>query len=717
MTDQKSAASGRLAVPVERTRFRQLLAANPNYFGNLAESKLTAISQISGDVGYEELSCIGYNPALSLLEATVQIKRPVGYEGTLCFPGSTEYVRFFVDYGAGWVDGGVTSFRAHDIPDSTDCAKHPDKPLTYVATLRLQPQRRACADPVLPRVRGILSWQLVPPAGNPNWNPIWGNHLDRNIQISPRPFWLGDIIGLVPKNALAKLPPHLIEAGPIPIPLPDPPPLTLKEILTLHGAGQTGASAPVDLHRAAFPHVQALLGSADQAAFATASSEWKDIGLDIEKILGALDQTKADVSYEELNCLGLEYNLDRLVATFRIKRASGYSGGPCTHGSTEYVAFWADWDDTCKWSYLGTVQVRVHDYSPIPGGGLAYSVILPVDLSAVRRSCTNPKISRIRAVLSWNLAPSTVDPDELKHWGNRLDAHVQIRPGAAGVPNEPTMSVIGGIGVADIHVLSDGMTSPAATFAFGGGPADAWGLGRPCPFGGLVIVQGPPILGHKYRLWARKFNDPMSETVVRDTFHIVNWLGTGSFVTPDINGYAPYRDTLANLDQVLAHWSPPGDELWEIRLELATLGGTVIGSTIWHRIQVDNTAPRRRPASAPFEPPDVACEIHIDSGGDCKDFNVATVIQGHFVARDLHFGGFKLTTLPSSMAPNPPTTGTPGTSQTGTFASGGDVWQLNTSGMKPCGYVVLLEVWDRTIVNSVPGQHNHNFFDVGFCLR
>jgi len=37
--------------------------------------------------------------------------------------------------------------------------------------------------------------------------------------------------------------------------------------------------------------------------------------------------------------------------------------------------------------------------------------------------------------------------------------------------------------------------------------------------------------------------------------------------------------------------------------------------------------------------------------------------------------------------------------------------------MKPCGYVILLQVWDRTIVGSSYSSHNYNFTDVGFCLR
>ena len=82
-------------------------------------------------------------------------------------------------------------------------------------------------------------------------------------------------------------------------------------------------------------------------------------------MLDALDKDSGNTTYEKLECLGLEHqgNSDRLVATFHLDKTSGYSGGPCTAGSTEYVAFWADWDDDCKFEYLGTVETNVHDYA------------------------------------------------------------------------------------------------------------------------------------------------------------------------------------------------------------------------------------------------------------------------------------------------------------------------------------------------------------------
>lgn len=89
-------------VPVERFQMKQLLAINPNYFGTLAESQLPPVLELAGNTTSEELTCVGYNPATAVLEATVAVKQNGGYAGNLCGPGSYEYVRFYLDYGSGW---------------------------------------------------------------------------------------------------------------------------------------------------------------------------------------------------------------------------------------------------------------------------------------------------------------------------------------------------------------------------------------------------------------------------------------------------------------------------------------------------------------------------------------------------------------------------------------------------------------------------------------
>jgi len=91
----------------ERVNFHKLIAANPNYFGNIANSPFPPVVQIQNNTSFEEVTCIGFNPVTNILEAVIQIKRPNGYGGDPCAAGSFEYVRFFLNYGLGWEDAGL----------------------------------------------------------------------------------------------------------------------------------------------------------------------------------------------------------------------------------------------------------------------------------------------------------------------------------------------------------------------------------------------------------------------------------------------------------------------------------------------------------------------------------------------------------------------------------------------------------------------------------
>jgi hypothetical protein len=436
---------------------------------------------------------------------------------------------------------------------------------------------------------------------------------------------------------------------------------------------------------------------------------YEQLGLDWGGIIQALEKTKGNVSYEELTCLGLDYNRDWLVGTFVVKRPTGYSGGLCSRGSVEYVSFWVDWDNTCEWTYAGTATVPVYDFSVIPDGGLHYAAIMPVDPGRFRRSCKEPRVARIRAVLSWNVAPSSTDPDAIPHWGNRLDTHVLLRPGTP-VAIEPKISILGGIGIASINTATTGMTKPFAPFAaYGPGVlADPWDGSRPCPFGGVIHIQSDPVAGHKYKLWAQNLGTGAPPQQLTEPVWVTDHDGNGSYHHAGPGGLFEYLPVSQNLLSMLySQWRPQGDDLWRVRLELFSGGGAYLGSTPWHRVQLDNTAP-----STVAVPPTL--DIHIDSGGDCKDFKVGDIITGRFVARDPHFGHFKLSTLPASMSPNAPV---PASGNTETSGYPGDPWKLDTKNMAPCGYVLLLQAWDRSIVNSHPGAHNYNKDDVGFCLR
>ncbi len=71
--------------------------------------------------------------------------------------------------------------------------------------------------------------------------------------------------------------------------------------------------------------------------------------------------------YEELHCVGLDRDGSLLHGVVQIKRDGGNSGGLCTNGSREYIAFYLDFG--AGWEYQGTTYVNVHDID-LPRNGL-----------------------------------------------------------------------------------------------------------------------------------------------------------------------------------------------------------------------------------------------------------------------------------------------------------------------------------------------------------
>ena len=63
----------------ERTHFQYMIAKNPNYFGNIPGSDLKPVFKLISDTSFEQLTCVGYNPDTTNMEATFEIKKSVGY--------------------------------------------------------------------------------------------------------------------------------------------------------------------------------------------------------------------------------------------------------------------------------------------------------------------------------------------------------------------------------------------------------------------------------------------------------------------------------------------------------------------------------------------------------------------------------------------------------------------------------------------------------------
>jgi len=447
----------------------------------------------------------------------------------------------------------------------------------------------------------------------------------------------------------------------------------------------------------------ALSGNVSALSLATTSMTYKQLDVDWGSLLDILDDGKGDTTYEELECLGLDDAAAQLVATFRVKRPTGFSGPPCSAGSTEYVAFWADFDDDCVSTYLGTVAVNTHDYITMPGGGLSYAAVLPVDLAAYRRLCKEPGLHRVRAVLSWNTPPSTVDPDAVPHWGNRLDTHVHVLPGRPydGVAR---LTIVGGVATGEIDP-STGVTQPVAHIAYNGALLDP----RGCPFAGRVTAHGPTdpaLAGASYRLLVRNVTAGGVDTPVTTPFFVVDNVGNGSWVTPDPSGWTTWPVWTTNTLGTLGYIDTSGDDLWVTSLEVS---GSGIVDT--QRFQLDNTLNTASvdPANAAHLAFDAA---QIAQQG-CGKFTQGMTIHGTFDARDTWFGSWGFSLLPF---PLPFLALTTSVASNIAEAPVGSTWSLDTTDLGPCGYVLRLSVSDRAVVNSTWSGRAVSV-DIGFCIE
>ncbi|HJW53330.1 MAG TPA: hypothetical protein VJ501_15050 [Burkholderiaceae bacterium] len=684
---RKAQATSKEAFTKERGAFKSLLLANPNYFGNLSDSPFKSILPISGNTFYEELGCVGYQPQQRRLEGVVYIYQPGGYGSDICGPGTTEFVRFYLsfDHGATWVDQGMTSFQAYNIPAGTEGSKR----LEYAVSLPSHPPRRFCLSDLVVRVRAILSWNNPPPPNQPNWTPVWGNVREARVLIEP--------LRLIPPKhifdfAKVKVPPMLEEVIDLNEPI-----ATKQKTLGVSELAKLYAGKGVPVHRFAFKELHSFAASASPLAAESFLTQLPGIQIDAG-ILDLLFPTDGDTSYEELKCIGLDPNHpDTLVGVIEVKKASGYSGGPCTDGSKEYVTFWADFDgngsfETC----LGTASVTVYDVAGTAPQSIFYAVRLPVDLSSHRKPCQEgPTVVRIRAILSWNVAVACANPNQVPTWGNREETLINIAP-VTQVP-AGKIAILGGIPVSMIDNTT-GLTTPDAVFATNNQAPDA--LGRPCPFAARVSVQGAPIQGYTYQVEVSPdntvFTPVLTDLVVTDQFG-----GTSIHKANNVTKRFDYLPFTSNVNALLAQWDSAGDAKWYVRLSVYDSGGVFQGSDT-HVVQLDNTGPE--------------ASIEITTGlGNCGKFLPGEPLGGNFVARDTYLGSYGVGVEPNINVP-PIGVPVPSSGNVNTAVAPGDSWTLDTTDMQPCGYVIRVVAVDRAIVNSQSVGHVASD-SAGFCLE
>jgi hypothetical protein len=700
-----------------RTGFRHL-ALQMGDFDKMRGGPLADIAADGANSFYEEIGSVGYQPQTERLEAVIYVNQPSGYGGGLCGNGTLEYVRFFVsaNNGATWDDLGVSAVQVWDVPEGTEGRRR----LEYAVTRPHIFERWICKRPRILKVRAILSWNAIPPAGNANHTPIWGEVHDTWILVQPKQqLVVGDLKAVVDAKLVSELE-DLI--GPKTVFAAQAKPVPMKALAAQY------KKAEVEPKRFLFPmlaeaHAKPAMFSGGQFF----GSIFEEIGVNLADLdlSDLFDPGDGNTSYEELEAIGYDPELDDLVGVIRIKKSAGYSGGTCSNGSIEYVTFWADLNhngtfETC----LGTAQVQVFDVADLPEGGLEFAVHLPARLLRYRQPCQKgPVIVPIRAILSWATPVPCATPNTTPTWGNRLETLVHVRPGReVGTELDPWLSRVGEIPQNFIdgagYIQNGTAVASGATF-------------NNAPFGGRITLAGTIINGTsatRYRPMIRKAGVgafvPMPLEPGGITLAITTPGPTTTWTTihADADGYYAYQDYAANHyveGNILAAWytgAAEHGETYELRVDvddpldpLNDIESNVV------TVHVDN------------EPPVLTLGF-TSLAGDCAHFQENAVFTGEFTIADPHFGSFHFEILPNGPANGVLPMPASGASLWlgGAIADPGvaaGVFTLETGGgtppppgpMAPCGYALVLHAYDRTNVNSGYGG-NYAKDSIGFCL-
>jgi hypothetical protein len=288
----------------------------------------------------------------------------------------------------------------------------------------------------------------------------------------------------------------------------------------------------------------------------------------------------------------------------------------------------------------------------------------------------------------------------------------------------PKIVVVGYVGINHIDTDATGMTKPGAQF-FNGEKVDKRKADQPraCPFGGVIEILGPApsTLSTWYRIFVKKDKDPSPGVPLTAGFSVQGWIpGPPKPVNPEpLTGWTQYSAYEENFGGVLQRWDTRslGNGLWNFQLETATSPskGTwvVNASTPLYKILLDNHAPN--------------CSLEPISIPSCGDITVGDTLTGKFSVSDDegHLNFWTLNVIGSGSNPINPID-----PSTGTNAATDQKWTLETvmkdpknpnsppTAMVPCGYTVLLQAWDLTIVDSqAETRGNYNRATQGFCLR
>ena len=752
----------------ERLNFKTLLLSNPNHFGTFPKLGFKEILPKSGDTAFEQLVCLGLSPEQNRLEAVVHIKQPSGYGTDACGAGTKEYVRFFVQHGATWVDLGEAAFNVFNLTGP--------HPLSYSVSVPFNEPHKFCTVENILNVRAILSWNLEPTPGDPNFPAPWGNVVNSRVQVAKAPFHKVPISTLLQEGIL-KFDPGILKEIDLtqtlpPKPQPPEPYTALKALY---------AKAEVPPHRYGFTEAQAVLaqpvldsipdppaalkGTAAPAATLSAISQLK-AGTELAAILKELATPKGNTTYEQLVCAGYNPQTRELEAVVQLNRNAGYSGGLCSAGSTEYVSFFAFWGGA--WHNLGTSTVSVHDLASItPANPVSYAVYRISNV--VSMPCAGLQGIPLRAILSWEAIPT--GPDFPPFWGNVINTFIQPIIGQIVDGEHLRLMRVGGVTINRISDITHLAYPRALADPAHGLPVIAGDCGGDdSPFGGELIVEGdftpkPDVFDHLtgallggakpviYQAWATRTDIPSSPFQLTNSFNIaafpplainpVTILQQALAAPGSVLGGVPtdvyYRYYESDLQAVnprtLSAFEAGGLDEGDYRIEvkawfwngvayqpIAPLSKTVhVFNGYPHTELVCITPTTCVPTT--LRRPEVA--LTLTSVPDCADVVVTDLVKGSFTVTDRFFGSLGIALVPITImgipAVEPVVTVIPapgeavaynGSNTTGSHGT----FTLDTTGMTPCGYNIELVATDRAIVDSHCYSH-WNRIGVGFCLR
>jgi len=752
-----------IAVPNERTNFKKLLLSNPNHFGTFPGLG-NVVKALKGDTTFEELTCLGLFPGGFLgggrLEAVINIKQHSGYGTDACGDGTTEYVRFFVQDATGWHDLGLASVQVYNLNGPL--------PVSYAVNVDFNQARKFCTTENILNVRAILSWNLEPTPGDPDFNPIWGNVLNTRVQVAKRVLIDVPLKDLVSEKLLSvSLQSAALADVDLDKPLPskEPKELSFVELKKLY------ADSKVPTHRFGFKEALRVKNSSLGKALTQATIQAKRpaelqkkstlsaallAGVDLGSILGILDQLNGDTTFEELTCAGYNPQTRTLEGVIKVKQSSGFSGGLCTAGSIEYVSFFAFVSGA--WQSLGTATVRVFDLSSATAANPINYAVFRIS-NVAEMPCHDLTGIPLRAILSWQTEPT--GHDFIPTWGNIVNTHIQPQI-VEGDPKLEQMRLmrIGRVSIAGIGNV-DGLANPTGVAGdcvgndspFGGSPTvtgdfiprvDAFN-----PVNGSVLAGAHPII---YQAWI--LPDVGAPFQLTNSFGIQVYPPLGPVggvfktqqalpvATPVAGGsatdvYYTYMesDLQAVEPRTLAVFHagglPEGDYTIQIR-GFKFFGGSYLPITPQSKmIHVYNGFPHTEltagGSSISVQRPQVAISL-LAPATDCGDIVVGDTISGQYSVTDLFFGSVTIRMLPITVSgipqpinpvvlsnasvPGGNSVSYDGTNTNGTFGT----FTLSTTGLTPCGYTILLEASDRALVSDNCSGH-FNELGVGFCLR